>query len=782
MGRVHEQATAAKTPDQRIGQRLGPSAGVVSGPASGLLALQRSVGNRVVTALLQPDGGNRALVPFGGPATALIDPLPGLPPGLAPILRIFVDGITDAVRRGSLQITATQGRSLLGLLVDLNAALGGGTGTVIPDGDPSPIPASVSLSGLLGFLLRTDMTEIVGQNDVLVPATWLTEHPIDVTGFGMDAGPAQPGSAPPGLAALSAPTLDVPALVAMFRQPAWQFVVRHLAHLRVALQVLAATAANFAWADDLTAYFVAALAGDLTPADFPAALALTVGQGRGRDWIPKSCLRNLQYRVADATTVVGTLSPIADLTDGELYKALQVFQSGSANLAAWAGGLRDPATQQRRRRRDAPITSPAATSVAPLAGPGPRINHPLENLIGTVPFNQVRAAIVGRGWAYSSVSLVPLAQNMLAERNDPAEVGAHLADICDGVPTLTEVNRAGRAVVALLHNRLFSPSIKHFITNHVALATAADGMEAVLADLTSSARGYTWNPATWTDAATLIGLLQGVPHHCAPADIVGLLANFPATSGLTMARLTQRLTTNFDPTGRNQNVAQVIGDFSTLENVLRPRINQGTISDAAAGWVRQAYRFMTCAPASVNTYLGTTAVKNSLKEPPKKNAAHHLLLFARNHTALGATPAFVTPVTVLAGGANRTVNITEWIVDHIFERHTFQRFVLNDANIDRPGAEAGSTFFERPDELGTQAQIVQLLTNLLGNAAVLAAFPWIGDNPIQIGSYQLRLSPAPGGGGVYRIGQFYLALAAGITIPRPILRALRDLHDAGGFP
>lgn len=153
-----------------------------------ILRLQRTVGNRATGSVL---ARFREAAP-ANPATALVTILPQLPSALRPI----VERIVAAVHSGKVTLTPAQVRSLQGLLRDLVASLhqAGAEGPAMPVAPEAVLPGgTVALSKILSTIIGTDVTAILEGNDLFLPATWLEQHPIDVTGvFGEESDDSTP--------------------------------------------------------------------------------------------------------------------------------------------------------------------------------------------------------------------------------------------------------------------------------------------------------------------------------------------------------------------------------------------------------------------------------------------------------------------------------------------------------------------------------------------------------------------------------------------------------------
>jgi hypothetical protein len=122
---------------------------------------------------------------------------------------------------------------------------------------------------------------------------------------------------------------------------------------------------------------------------------------------------------------------------------------------------------------------------------------------------------------------------------------------------------------------------------------------------------------------------------------------------------------------------------------------------------------------------------------------------------------------VPAGGAKRTIAITPWIVNHVQQGHTYEHYRLIPAIINR---DPTSTIVTPPTNAAGIAAAIQ---HVLGNPLVAAAWPWAGQMII-VGAVQLRIAAVPGGGGNFRVTQFYYYAAPGLgdVVPAAALSAI----------
>jgi hypothetical protein len=123
---------------------------------------------------------------------------------------------------------------------------------------------------------------------------------------------------------------------------------------------------------------------------------------------------------------------------------------------------------------------------------------------------------------------------------------------------------------------------------------------------------------------------------------------------------------------------------------------------------------------------------------------------------------------VPAGGANRTIVITPWIINHVQQGHTYEHYRLIPAIINR---DPTSTIVTPPTNA---AGIAAAIRHTLGNVLVATAWPWAGQMII-VGAVQLRIAAVPGGGN-FLVTQFsyYAAPGLGDVVPAAALNAIRQ--------
>jgi hypothetical protein len=150
--------------------------------------------------------------------------------------------------------------------------------------------------------------------------------------------------------------------------------------------------------------------------------------------------------------------------------------------------------------------------------------------------------------------------------------------------------------------------------------------------------------------------------------------------------------------------------------------------------------------------------------PGVRNSANWLRWFV---TGYHGAPGSPDPGVVHADPGGRNVVISDWILDHVRERHTFENFDFSDANINRSPT---STFF------AAGISDIQIIGDLRHIIDLCGGQPFNG-NPINLGQYQVRIARIPGPGPArYRFTQFYMGIAIGYAqIPAAVLRLIRAI-------
>ena len=381
--------------------------------------------------------------------------------------------------------------------------------------------------------------------------------------------------------------------------------------------------------------------------------------------------------------------------------------------------------------------------------------------------NVLIPGLQGKGLTMAQVA--DLVKVIKVRRNSASEV-LEVLTICSTNAAVGNPAQAGQAIKSvcpIYQHGVAHNSVKLLLNNHMTEAVLPD-VDQVLANLCQHT-DVIWNAPAFTDTVSLITLLTGAPHNMAMTAIGAFLnTNAPPTSKLTPKALLDRVTYLLAPApgGRGATAATLGADFATFEGRVDNMVTANQIPARSAVWAKAAFRFLRCTPNQVIGYLQKNVVRTRYTGDAGTDAANHLLHFARNFRQRGAGGVGFAPRIVNVGG--RQVQLTDWIVHHVLERHSFQYFNFGDN--DMINRADYSTMFQA-GATESAALVGDMLTNLLGNPGVNAFNPWTGQE-ITIGSYQLRIAPILGNN---RITQFFFWAAAGIQVHKEVLKALRDL-------
>lgn len=483
------------------------------------------------------------------------------------------------------------------------------------------------------------------------------------------------------------------------------------------------------------------------------------------------------YDVNAALQIAPTLLPL-NLSQQELQRAVNIYVlGGPANFNNWVQtGHKSQAANQ-------------APHMGPLQGPPPMVlaanpanftTYPLDFLLGIGQHVNFRT-LIGSENLDRPYSVNPFltnhARTLLATGCSVPNTITLLTYLCNNnnVAQENDFNQAILVADVLLRRFVSIAQIQVFFNNHLPFITAHPGLAPVIHVLTENYLVPNLAAIPWGSMVNIITGLLPLGIGNIPAWIV---QHFPNTTGLTLRRLERRLNNFMQdpalvvavPPPQNIAVADISDEFTPIETRLT-QLNQ--MPPWAKSLIRSAFRLLPCTSAQMLTFLNNVTIRPLLNVPNQnRNAAYWIYLFALyNHHASGqAIPAFGPTITLNiahAGGA-RNVDIDAWIIDHLWERHTFQGFAFQDpAVMGRPR----TTFFMPPN---TNQTLQAALTGIL-NAAEVRQTAWNGGE-FFYEAYKLRIAP-PGHvqnrTGNYNFTQcFYDADATGIRIERNVLQAI----------
>ena len=368
------------------------------------------------------------------------------------------------------------------------------------------------------------------------------------------------------------------------------------------------------------------------------------------------------------------------------------------------------------------------------------VHEPIAQLATLISFDlsaptlaSLNIAIPGlQGKGLTMAEVADLVKLIKVRRNSAPEV-LEVLTICStnaAVGNSAQAGQAIKSVCPMYQYGLRHSSVKLLLNNHMTQAVLPD-MDLVLTNLCQHAE-VAWNAQDLTDTVSLITLLTGGPHNMAMNGISAFLnTNAPPTLRLRPKALLDKVTYLLapSPAGRGATPATLGNDFANFGARVDTWAATNHIPAQSAAWAKAAFRFLRCTPDQAMSYLQKQVVRNRCTGNFNTDAVNHLLLFARNFRQRGAVGVVFAPliVNVAVGPANRQVQITDWIVHHVLERHSFQYFDFGDDNmINRAPL---STMFQ-PDATDTAALVGAMLSGLLGNPAVAAAIPgWAKSSP-----------------------------------------------------
>jgi hypothetical protein len=769
--------------------------------ANSLMRLQRTAGNQAVLGLLgggDPAGAVQAAAPLAvvqrvrkalpaaasqtGDAEQALEQAVNM---VAPALRPILLRLSAAIRRNALTIGAAQARSLVGILRNLQQAIGHQVGTPLPEGTIGG--RTVALSSILSTILRQDVSEILEGNDLFIPTRWLIDHPVILTGvYGSDEANEQDAPRQEQALSLQPPrgplSPQVRALLHMLSSlspDVIQFLQGYASNLALAAQVLLACHLNAGDAALLMPQCIPLRQAGMPPDQLTPVINFALNQmrqGQAATHLPLifNVLRDTHYQPTRASQLLGLLLPAAPLFDdpAKYTKAVRIFNSsrkGARLLQKWiqTGSKPDAAPQPHYYSATSPFSG---RPVVPIGQIPPMPTNRLGQLLGVQSFLRLRARVLEHDRPYGpNPFLADQAETLRATSG--GDTAALLDHLCQHIGSQAEFAQAVRVIQELYKNHISLDKIRYFVATYPTTAGLA-GFDRVIANLTGR-ENIAWDSADWAAMVGLIERLRNPPHSLAPTAIDKLLVDhLPDTDGLTLARLSSRL--NYlvapTPTGRGLVGAGIAGEFQALERFLTQRVKQKLMSAATAESARRTFRLLKIAPEKMNDFLKD--VKEGLSNPPRSNPVNLLWTFARYHAGAAAVPTFRRTVAVPVNTGQASVELNESIVKHVLERHTFHNFKFDDAIIERAPQ---SSFFNPEKWRGTDA-IVKILERQLQSDEVRVEYDdnggWSAEREIQIGSYQMRIGRISGR---YCITQFYWATVAEIEIRQPVLKAIQKL-------
>ncbi len=733
-----------------------------------LLGLQRSLGNQAVTQLVRSrattagsasrtpalqrigETGERGRRPPWEQILANL--LTTLPPWLAGI----VQRVAAAMRSGDLQVTESAVMAALPILSAL-ARLGGGAdggSAIVPHrpgggggtsgGDGIGAGPWHSVVALLGTLLGTDLQPILGFDDVLLNGDALAEaglvHLV------------------PGGGALPAPPMRAPAPLGLPAPPP---------PLGVASPARSQFARGFPRREQLAADVFDAASGNQTVA--LAAMTILVLDPPA-DQGELVTVVGLVARIADPMAAIQAIMAERPALTPEQRRVAITIAGRPADRNGGPEAL-DSYLQSTRRPPAQP--GPTAHPLAGWAGPSGHVvddRHPINRALGIDGEHELlRAHLDPLNRPYGVAELTQPCLDMVAAGANAPTVSTLLRSLATHQPTLPRLNQASASVVAMLRHPAFAPHANTTLTAHPALL-GANGMAECI---TLIAR----RPGNATQAV-MVSLLEAVQPLSQPHRVVMLRRGEQLGPGgvappapvfapeLTAAALNDRIgsLTALAPGGPALTIQQVHTEFSSLENSVNALVLNGTCSAGSAQTLREMFQLVSTRWAALQAFINNQAVRAGLNQPGVRNSANWLRWFVTGYQGAPASPA---PGVTHADPTGRQVVITDWIVNHVRERHTFENFDFSDTNIDRA---PNSTFFAAGI---SDAQIVGDLRNIIN---LCGGQPFNG-NPINIGQYQVRIARVPGLGAVrYRFTQFYMGIAIGYAqIPAAVLKLIRTI-------
>ena len=202
----------------------------------------------------------------------------------------------------------------------------------------------------------------------------------------------------------------------------------------------------------------------------------------------------------------------------------------------------------------------------------------------------------------------------------------------------------------------------------------------------------------------------------------------------------------------------------SLDLSLTQLVNQNICSAGSAQTLRKMFQLVPTRWAAMQAFLANQQVRAGLNAQGVHNTANWLRWFVTGHRG---APHSQDPGVTKADPNGRTVVITDWILDHVRERHTFENFDFSDTNINRAPA---STFFAAGI---SDNQIIGQLSHIID---LCGGKPFNGTD-IQLGQYQVRIARIPNlNPARYRFTQFFMGIAIGYAqIPQAVLRLIRKI-------
>jgi hypothetical protein len=768
-----------------------------------MLTLQRAVGNRAVTQLLrsrtttlgsagrtpvlqrsgelitQGGGGRR-----GGADLPWERILAGLLATLPRWLSAIVQRVAAEMRSGELQLSQSALMAALPVLTALarlgdhdGGAPGGsdGAGAIVPyapggrhgegaivphvpggrQGDGASVPHDgaaggrgaygiddgpwYSVAALLGMVVGADLRAIVGTADV-----FLTGDALVAAGLAHLIPSNGSLGAPPPPVPLGLPE-PPPERGSATSRDRYVFALSFPRREQLAADVFDAAAGNSAVAQAAMIIFV------LDPPADHDALALVVA---------------LIARIADPMAAIRTImAERPPLTPQQRQVAIRIAgrkdHGGPEYLDEYLKSTRGPGA------RRAPLVHPTAGWVGP-SGHTIDERHPINRALGIEGEHELlRAHLDPLGRPYGVAQLTPLCNQLLAAGAPAPTVSVLLRSLATHQPTLPRLNRACASVVAMLRVPAFAPHADATLTAHPALLSE-DGIADCIGLIAA-------RPGTHT-AARLVSLLQSIQPLLQQHRLAFLRrAEQPGPGGvappvfapnLTVEALETRIggLTGMAPGGFGLTIQQANAEFVSLDLSLTALVNQGICSAGSAQTLREMFQLVPTRWPAIQAFLANGQVRAGLNAQGVQNTANWLRWFVTGHRGAPHSP---DPGVTQADPGGRPVVITDWILNHVRERHTFENFDFSDNNINRAPA---STFFAAGI---SDNQIIGQLRHIIG---LCGGRPFNGTE-IQIGQYQVRIARIPNvNPAQFRFTQFFMGIAIGYAqIPQAVLRLIRAI-------
>ncbi|MDB4948358.1 MAG: hypothetical protein JWM27_1007 [Gemmatimonadetes bacterium] len=402
------------------------------------------------------------------------------------------------------------------------------------------------------------------------------------------------------------------------------------------------------------------------------------------------------------------------------------------------------------------------------------------SLAGRVPADDDPAAVAFArlaGWTANDAARLATAYG--TDRGgravaDWVSVAAAVPDNADAAAALARVPRWTPARLATLAGSYAAGAVNGLTGAETAsiarlLPNHADGPAAVVR-LSAVADIATHGLAAVTDLAARVGATPlGIATVLESAAIAAytwtqtntlLATHLP---GLSLPLVIRRLDVHGLPAVGAHGVAGVLQGMTTdmgrLDQALQARHG---MPQPRRDEVKAAYRMRNWAIADILAFLRVASVRNALGNGAATNPAHWLYQLAREHQ--GPLGAGDNTVRDQVRAPPDRINVKNWIIHHVCDRHTFRHF-------DFAGIANVNTMLE-PDRgaAAVRAEIVRVASL---PALLNARLQWNGQ-PIQLGSYQVRVAQDPNSLADFILTQFFFEQAAGTPIPGTALTAMHD--------